>query len=160
MKGHIFQSAKRKFCLLLVLGLCGLGTACGDAPQAVSESGEEQEHHYSIQLREIPDPDQALYESDIMEGHEDCQVLERKRVYQNGCIYRFLAIMNESESNFYYENVLQIFREDNWNWEQILLPKAGWVAERYITIDTLVGATEEGIFLRLTDYYAEGKEQS
>ena len=99
MKGHIFQSAKRKFCLLLVLGLCGLGTACGDAPQAVSESGEEQEHHYSIQLREIPDPDQALYESDIMEGHEDCQVLERKRVYQNGCIYRFLAIMNEAAVN-------------------------------------------------------------
>ncbi len=160
MKGHIFQSAKRKFCLLLVLGLCGLGTACGDAPQAVSESGEEQEHHYSIQLREIPDPDQALYESDIMEGHEDCQVLERKRVYQNGCIYRFLSIINESESNLYYENALQIFREDSWSWEQILLPKAGWVAERYITIRTLVGATEEGIFLRLTDYYAEGKEQS
>ncbi len=158
MKGHRFQAIKRKFCLLLILGVCGSSIACGGSPQVISDP-EEQQYQYSIQIREIPSPDQALYESDILEGHEDCQVLERNRVYQSGSIYRFLAIVNEDENNFYYENVLQIFREETWRWEQIPLSGEGWIEERAISINALAGATKEGAFLRLTDYYAEGGEQ-
>lgn len=160
MEGRLFRIIKRMFCLILILGLCGAGIACGDTPQAMPAPKEPQENHYTIRFREIPDPDQALYESDILEGHEDCQVLERKRIYQGGSIYRFLAIINEEESNFYFGNVLQIFREDIWNWEQVPLSGEGWIEERIITINTMVGATEEGVFLRLTDYYAKGGEQS
>lgn len=159
MEGHLFRIIKRMFCLILILGLCGLGIACGDTPQAMPDPKGPQENHYTIRFREIPDPDQALYESDILEGHEDCQVLERERIYQGGSIYRFLAIINEDENNFYFGNVLQIFREDTWNWEQVPLSGEGWIEERIITINTMVGATEEGVFLRLTDYYAKGGEQ-
>lgn len=129
------------------------------SPQVISDP-EEQQYQYSIQIREIPSPDQALYESDILEGHEDCQVLERNRVYQSGSIYRFLAIVNEDENNFYYENVLQIFREETWRWEQIPLFGEGWIEERAISINALAGATKEGAFLRLTDYYAEGENRA
>lgn len=153
----MLQSIKRKLCLLLIFGLCGLGTACGNTSQAVPVPEEKQEYHYSIQFREIPDPDQALYESDIMEGHEDCQVLERKRIYQGSCIYRFLAIMNEDD--FYLENALQIFHEDTWSWEQLPLSRQGWIEDRDIVVNSLAGVTEKGAFLRLTDYYAEKGQQ-
>lgn len=159
MEGRLFRIIKKMFCLILILGLCGSGIACGDSSQAVSDSGEIQEYRYAIRIREIPDPDQALYESGILEGHEDCQVLERKRFYQGGSIYRFLVVINEEESNFYFGNIIQIFREDTWNWEQVPLSGEGWMEGRILSINTMAGATEEGAFLQLTDYYAEGGEQ-
>lgn len=153
MNTRMHQIIKRSLGLLLALVMCGICTACGNSPQAVSDAGEGQDHRYSIQLREIPDPDQALYESDILQGHEDCQVLERKRICQGSRIYRFMVALKEDFS--YYENILQIFDEGTWSWEQMLIPQEGWIEGRYITINTMVGATEEGIFLQLTDYGEE-----
>lgn len=156
MNGQRSKSVKKYLCLILIWGMCGLGTACGNAPWDSPNVGREPDLRYSVQFREIPDPDQALYESDIVEGHEDCRAVERERIYQGSCIYRFAAVMNDENSeNFYYENVLQIFREDSWKWENIPLPQGVWEQERVIIANTLVGATEEGVFLRLTDYTGE-----
>lgn len=162
MKRHMFQFVSRKVLLVWTLGLCVLGTSCGDIPQdvSVSDSGERQEYSYSVKFREIPDPDREIYDSDIMEGHEECQVREMERIYAGECIYRFLAIINEDEHNFYYENVLQVFREDNWEWEQIPLSGEGWIEGKVISINTLAGVSEEGVFLRITDYFAEEGAQS
>lgn len=147
---------KRLF-LLLMLGLCGLFAACGDAPQAEPDSEETRTYSYSMEFRELPDPDAALYESGMLDEHENCQVMERKRVYQDGSIYRYLAFIEEEDS--YFDTCLQVFHEDTWAWEQIQIPTAGWMEDRNISVRSMVGATEEGVFLEIADYTAEEKQR-
>lgn len=143
----------KRLYLLLMLGLCGLFAACGDAPQAVPDSEESQTYNYFMEFRELPDPDAALYESGVLNGHEDCQVMERNRIYQDDSIYRYLAFIEEEDS--YFDTCLQVFHEDTWAWEQIPIPTAGWMEDRNISVRSMVGATGEGVFLEIADYAAE-----
>ncbi len=154
---RIFQEGRKRFGLLLLLGLCGLFTACGDTPQAVPDSGENQIYGYSLIFRDIPDPDEALRESGILAEHKDCQVLERYRAYQGNCIYRYLVFTDENYS--YFEQCLQIFRKDSWTWEQTRISGTGWVEGRSVAITSVVGATDEGVFLEIIDFHAEDGEQ-
>lgn len=150
---YAWQTGRRYLCLLLLPGLCGLFAACGASSQAVPDFAENQIYSYSLEFRELPDPEEALYESGVLDGHEDCQVMERKRIYQDGRIYRYLVFIEEED--FYYDTCLQIFSEDTWAWEQIQIPTSGWLEDRSISVLSMVGATGEGVFLKIADYAAE-----
>lgn len=64
----------------LVLIICVFCTACENASQAVPDSAEET-FYYSIKFQTIPDPDEALYESGILEEYESWWGREARRIY-------------------------------------------------------------------------------
>ncbi len=160
MKVHSFQIIQKMLCLFLALGICISSTACGDASQAEPDSGEQEALYYSMHFRDIPDPDEALYENSDLAGHEECHVLEKKRIYQDDRIYRFLYLTDNTSSfssGSFSADCLQIFHEDAWSWETILLPREGWLEDKPVSIENLVGATAEGAFFRVTYYAVDGE---
>lgn len=139
----------------MLMGWCGTFAACGDMPQAVIDSGETENYYYTIRFNNIPDPDEALFESDILENYRNWWGQERECIYQGSRIYRRILLMDEADS--YLGECLQIFHEDTWSWEQVLLSDVEWKLSGYTTTVGLVGATEEGVFLQIMDCTEEGE---
>ena len=156
-----FAGVIRKYiCVFLLLGCSGIFAACGDAPQATVDSEGTEEYYYSIKIRNIPDPDEALYNSDILAEHENWWGWENSRIYQNGCIYRLLFLLDETkeESESFLGYCLQTFHEDTWSWEQILLSDVEWIEGGYTNISGMAGATQEGVFLKITESTVDGEQ--
>ena len=152
---QILQKTRKIFYIFLLSGLCGLFAACGNIPQAVPDSETEQIYAYSPIFHTVPDPDEVLRESGILAGYENCQVLERARFYRGDCIYRYLVFTDEQAS--YFKQCLQVYRGQAW--EQTVLSGTGWAEGRDVAIASMVGASEEGTFWEIIDFYAADLEQ-
>lgn len=157
---QLFLRLREKLCLLSALVICVFCTACENVSQAVPDS-EEEEYYYSMKIRAIPDPDEALYESSMPKAYENWWGRESRRIYQDGHIYRLLFLMEETEegTEVFLDYCLQIFHEETGNWEQRLLSDVEWIENGFVNINSMVGATQEGVFLRITTYTEDGEQE-
>lgn len=156
---HLFHIIRKRLYLLMILGFCVFCTACENTSQAVPDSEENEAFCYSMRFQELPDPDEALRESSILEGHKNCLIRESRRFYQDGRIYRLLFLTEETEGSSFFIHCLQIFYEDSWSWEQFILSDIEWMENSPTGISGLVGATQAGVFLQITEYTVDGDDK-
>ncbi|MDE6675214.1 MAG: hypothetical protein K2K19_10460, partial [Acetatifactor sp.] len=57
------------------------------------------------------------------------------------------------------EDCLQVFREDTWNWEQILLSDMEWIEGSYTGANRLAGVEEDGFLFDVTEFTTDEKKE-
>lgn len=154
MKTWLHAYIRRATCLFAALGLFTF-TACGDTPQAAPVSEEDEARYYSMKLRDVPDPEEALYGWDFLKPYEDWKKTGGKMSYQNGVPCRRFLLLSESEPAL-MESCLQVFRQDSWSWEQYPLNSLEWAEGRYLAANRLAGAEESGFLFELSEMTVEG----
>lgn len=157
MKTRLQSYTRRIVCMFLALGLFAL-TACGDTPQAAPGSGEDGAYYYSMKLRDVPDPEEALSEWDFLKPYDGWQRQGGSMSYQGGRICRKFMLVSENEPVL-LESCLQVFREDTWSWEQILLSDMEWIEGSYAGANRLAGVEEDGFLFDVTESTTDGKKE-
>ena len=138
----------------LALGLFAL-TACGDTPQAAPVSEADDACYYSMKLRDVPDPEEALREWDFLEPYDDWRRTGVSMLYQGGGICRRFMLVSDSEPTL-MESCLQVFREDTWSWEQIPMNDVEWMEGSYTAANWLAGVEGKDFLFEVTESTVEG----
>ena len=110
---------RRKRIYGLLLLVCMILSACKG--ESVGPQVEEApEMTYMMAFVDIPDPDEALDGSPLVQGRKNWFSQEKGTIYREEKVYRLLALieMREDGSQDWFGYVLQTFQPDTGQWKE------------------------------------------